>query len=241
MRVRLLVFAASALIPATALAEEPANGAVPELHVPRPSDETCIDIAYRDVSPATFELSPALDVGVAARSSEASTRGRFSLGAVVEGTFRLTNWDGQRRGGGDAFEVRAGPWLGFETPLDVVRGEGGLAMTFGQIQHARWGTFGLRLGAGRGSDAENHVVGTLTWGVRYVPGRIHPEYGACSAPSEPRAFALVSGARLFATLRESLAPSFGDRYEIVAGIEFEPSFFLPPYSGAKWIGFHTSR
>jgi hypothetical protein len=66
-------------------------------------------------------------------------------------------------------------------------------------------------------------------------------YGACSAPSEPSAFALGSGARIFGTLRESLATSFGDGYEIVAGIEFEPTFFLPPYSGAKWIGFHASH
>ena len=198
-------------------------------------ERSCSLLAINDVSPASFELSPLLQAGGGFRSTPQDERALLSLAGGLEGTFGLAGVGSARQYGGPV-EFRIGPWLGVETPLDGVRGEGGLALSLGQVQHARWGTFGLRLGGGHDFAERTHLVGVFTYGVRYVPHRVGPTRGVCDPPTPVPAFAFGSGARLFTALRKPVEVASG--YELVFGIEFEPTFFLPPYSGSKWIGAH---
>ena len=132
-------------------------------------------------------------------------------------------------GYGGAVEVRLGPWLALHLPADRhASGEGGLTLIVTQTQHASWGTYGIRFGGGYGADREAHIVGTLWGGVRYVPFR------AGQAP--PGLVSKATGIRVVATVRRTLGQVQGEA--LVFGIEFEPDYFLPPYSLFKWGGKH---
>jgi hypothetical protein len=50
----------------------------------------------------------------------------------------------------------------------------------------------------------------------------------------PKERAFASGVRLFATARSAFVADRG--VQITAGLEIEPTFFLPPYPLGKWIG-----
>ncbi|WP_394834384.1 hypothetical protein LVJ94_48580 [Pendulispora rubella] len=181
------------------------------------------------VAPATLELAPWIFVAGGARMVDGPNRAIPSLGGGGDVTFGFATF-GRPEAYGGRFEIRLGPWGAMETTLDRVRGEGGLAFSLGQVRHARWGTFAVRAGGGHGSDGSSHLVGVFTWGVRYVPGRDDPEHDALN----PRTFALASGARLFAAVRTTDEPAHAS--ELVFGLEFEPTWFLPPYSLFKWGG-----
>lgn len=193
----------------------------------------CHTLGIVDIRPAVFELGPWWQVGGGLRSEQSQPL--FSLGGGVDGTFG-TEFGAQRKGG--RLELRAGPWLGFETPLDRFRAEGGLTLIFGQAQHARLGTLGLRAGVGYGtgyeSGAASHLVVAVSYGIRYVQRRARPLRGPCVPASPPATVALASGARLFAAVRRGLAA--GDGTEIVFGLELEPTWLLPPYSASKLAG-----
>jgi hypothetical protein len=194
-------------------------------------ERTCILLGIVDVQPATVEIGPWLHAAGGWRSTDEAIA---SLGGGVDATFGLAT-AGQDRQYGGPVEIRIGPWLGFETPLGAARGEGGLTMTLGQTRHARWGTFGARFGAGYGTGDLAHLAAVLWWGVRNVPGRAGPTRGVCDPPAPAPAVALASGARLFGALRRELGGGYA--HELVFGLELEPTFLLPPYSGSKWIGF----
>lgn len=131
---------------------------------------------------------------------------------------------------GGRYEFRMGSWAAYDLlwePGGV--GEGGALFLFTQTQHAQWGTFGVRIGAGYGGDHASHLVVTLTGGVRYVPDRV-------SGQGEEGRFARATGVRIIASFRRSLDRA--DDAAIIAGIEFEPLFLLPPYSLFKLGGYH---
>jgi hypothetical protein len=175
---------------------------------------------------ADFEVGPWLGWAAGARWERGRKLDVFSLNAGLDTTAAVAGFGG---GYGGPWEVRVGPWLAFEHPLDRgASGEGGLTMIFTQAHHASWGTFALRVGAGHGADFETHVVATLWGGVRYVPMR------ANETPRGP--IAKATGVRIVATVRSVITPV--ETTALVFGVEFEPEYFLPPYSLFKWGGKH---
>lgn len=172
-----------------------------------------------------YEISPWLGWTGGARARGAEQQSLFSLNAGVEVTIADT-----QPSFFPAFsfnELRLGPWLAFDS-VDRGLGEGGLSMILTHTRHASFGTFGLRAGAGYGADRATHFVVTATGGVRYVPDRV----GASSGGT----FSKVTGIRIVATCRQTVDPF--QSTALVLGVEFEPSFFLPPYSIEKWLGVH---
>ncbi|WP_433927264.1 hypothetical protein AB3662_29630 [Sorangium cellulosum] len=197
----------------------------------------CILLAIIESTPAVAEWSWWLSGGGGATLGGASAGGLGVLGVGSEMTTGLASFGSEGMYGGP-MELRWGPWFGVLTDLDGARGEGGLLLSVGQVRHARWGTYALRLGGGLGDDRLGrapHLALTLTGGVRHVEGRIS-ERGACDPPAAPAPSALASGLRLFATARAGL----GDEraWQLTFGVELEPSFLLPPHSLSKWIGVH---
>lgn len=180
--------------------------------------------------PATFELAPWIGVGAGWRKGESG--GIASFGVGVDGTFGVATFAHKTRCGGPG-ELRMGPWLAFESPGDRVRAEGGLATSIGQTKQAQFGTFGFKLGGGASTIGVPHLTWVFTWGVRDVPARTELR-GVCASPKEPDALALASGARLFATMRSTLAETH--TVELVFGVELEPTWLLPPYSWQKLVG-----
>ncbi|MBL8956194.1 MAG: hypothetical protein JNK82_35810 [Myxococcaceae bacterium] len=211
-----------------------ASAATPEQQE-RDERGACIMILITDTNPARAEWTWWLGAGGGLRDFRtAASRAVFAarLGAGV--SFGLATLPDPGYGG--PYELRWGPWLGAETQLDGALGEGGLEVSFGQEHHARWGTYSVRLGGGYGFDAGGpspHLSITATGGVRSVPAR-YTERGACDPPAMPLTHAFASGVRIFATLRVPFAGARGIAF--VAGLEFEPSFFLPPYSLSRWLG-----
>lgn len=147
---------------------------------------------------------------------------------------------------GGPVEVRLGPWVQAATHIDDVILEGGAMFDVGQTSHASWGTFGMRVGVGaQGLDARGFRVAgslTLTWGIRYARER-YSDGGACvqhdgsrtiegrGTPTQDHGF--VTGIRLFGTARVDA----DEVYSLVFGVEFEPTFFFPPYDNdLRWIG-----
>ncbi len=131
---------------------------------------------------------------------------------------------------GGKFEVRLGPWISADTTFDRHFFEGGVALDIGQTKHAQFGTYTVRLGGG--TDADGRPIGSLTvlGGVRYVPKRYCTDANNDHRPS----IAFASGARVFATMRTD----FEQESLWLIGIEFEPTWLLPPYSLGKLAGSH---
>jgi hypothetical protein len=125
---------------------------------------------------------------------------------------------------GGEFELRAGPWLVAELRTDTHSVQGGVELHFGQTRHAQFGTYTLRGGGGINSDG--HALASLTFlgGVRYVPDR------RLSNPKIARA----SGARIFGMITSD----FDGSHSLLFGIEFEPTWVLPPYSLDKLAGIN---
>jgi hypothetical protein len=173
-----------------------------------------------------FEIGPWLGWAAGPEWQHGRQRDVFSLNAGLDVTADLWRLGG---GYGGAVEVRMGPYAALQIPLDrKASGEGGLTMIFTQAHHASWGTYGLRLGAAYGGDRETDLVATLWGGVRYVLERTGQGSGGT--------FAKATGVRIVATYRETIDPVKATA--LVFGIEFEPDYFLPPYSLFKWGGKH---
>lgn len=203
-----------------ALAGEPAPAA--EVVPGAPGPRVCILIAYEKSEPATLEVGSWVRAGGGWRSR--SGDGVWSFAAGLDGTFQLDR--------GREYDMRIGPWLGVQTPLDGVRGEGGLALTFGNVR-AFGAAGGLRVGAGVASNGDAHGVAMLWWGLRVVAAR-RLEYGACTAPPPAAGVAMASGAHLVAAVRRSFDGPAG--WETVFGVEIAAAWLLPPYSCRRLRG-----
>jgi hypothetical protein len=197
--------------------------------------------------PIVAEVTPWVHVAGGWRAEPTRTRGLLSLGAGVDATFGIATFGGGYRmlrlpGASEpvrvsnrhapAVQLRAGPWLGLETPLDRLRGEGGLSMTLGSTTAylGSFGTFGLRVGAGYSTIGVPHAVAALGWGARVVPARRATSWSnpACSSwcrPCDPPSVAIASLAFVFASLRRSFDPT--QATEVVFGIELG----WPPAAG----------
>jgi hypothetical protein len=157
----------------------------------------------------------------------------FALG--FESTLSLFCYTGYPAGHrGNLAEVRFGPWVMAERAIAAGLIEGGLKVHVGAIDHAQWGTYDLRLGAGYGGwDADHrhpHAVVTLAWGARAYPGRRRRVYYDPPGISVE----LARPWRLFGTYRRALDGSTG--HELVFGIEITPAFALPPHDHWQFIG-----
>jgi len=138
---------------------------------------------------------------------------------------------------GGRIQLRLGPWLAFETPLDRWRGEGGLSLALRQERFEAWGTLGLRLGAGLDDLTRRYWVGVLSWGLYgerprqtcggTCPGSNPPSPPKPSAPT----FGITEGVRLYAALRREAV--LGNEWTF--GVELQPTWFLPPYDREKWF------
>ena len=165
------------------------------------------------------------------RSETGRDRAVASLGAGVEATFGLATFArhspfvGHDNRDTPGMHLRAGPWIGVETPLDRVRGEGGLSVTLGRStadMGGALGTFGLRVGAGYSTTGVLDAVGVLSWGARLVPARRASSWKAegrstwCAPGDEPWV-AIAAMAYLFVSVRRSFD---GPRAsEFVLGVE----------------------
>jgi len=202
----------------------------------------CAGVGLHFARPALAEWTYWLGGGAGvARPAMGARTGTIAgrLGAGID--FSLARSRSMPYGG--EIELRWGPWLGMDTNLGHEAVEGGIAFDLGMTSHSPFGNLGVRVGGGAGDLRERtEPTGSLTllYGVRSVVAR-YSSGGGCvegsrvrvTDPGRPRrTLALASGARLFATVR---ADRDGNALWLV-GIELEPSFFLPPYSLARFGG-----
>lgn len=211
----------------------PASAAAQEIAVDGPI-HACIALLLRDSTPADLEWSYWIAGGGGYRFGDDGKTSLGVLGVGTEATAQVATFSPNRYGG--AFEFRTGPWWGVVSDFSGMRAEGGMLLSFGQVSHAQWGTYALRLGGGMGDDGlglSPHVVATVTGGIRYAGAR-YTERGACDPKPTPKEVSFVSNVRLFATARATIE---ADRpWQLTFGLELDPTFFLPPYSLGKWIG-----
>jgi hypothetical protein len=193
-------------------------------------EESRVKSDYQEVrARRKIEIGPWLGSAGGVRWGGGKDRDVLSLSIGIDATSVIGTVGNLNQYGG-RYEFRMGSWAAYDLlwePGGV--GEGGALFLFTQTQHAQWGTFGVRVGAGYGGDHASHLVVTFTGGVRYVPDRT-------SSSGDEGRFARATGVRIIATIRRSL-----DRPEdvaLIAGVELEPLFFLPPYSGLKLGGYH---
>jgi hypothetical protein len=179
-----------------------------------------VNVAHQ---PAVLELGQWLRVGYTRRWDPDSAESRLSLGAGVNATFQV--------GVIGKEEVRLGPFVGVESPLDRFRGEGGLELALQRVNEMKdWASSALALGAGGDDRGVPHAVGTFAFGLRYVKAR-YSEYG-CGHPKEPPAgFGLASSFRLFVTYRQELRDE--PVRELSVGFDFGVPMLrrlAPPYT-----------
>jgi hypothetical protein len=194
----------------------------------------CPAILLIDATAANFEWSYWVTGGGGLDTTGSGKRFGV-IGAGVEGTTQLATTTTQYQYGGP-YEFRGGPWWNVVSDFRGARAEGGYVLSFGQVHHAQWGTYTVRVGGGMGEDRlglSPHFVVTVTGGIRYA-GERYSERGACDLKPEPKTIAMADHFRLFATARSILAE--GAPWQFTFGVEFSPTFFLPPYSLGKWIG-----
>ena len=209
-----------------------------------PGDQVCADVGLSLAKPAFAEWTRWLGAGAAITRVGTPAHDlsfAFRVGAAVD--FSVARFGSERQYGGP-HELRAGPWLNAETTFfDTTVVEVGGLFDLGHTYHARWGTFGMRVGwAAIHRDDRWRPGGsaTLTWGVRSVPAR-YVTGGACvegdrltrvdEGPPR-RSLALASGARAFVTGRAD-----ADGHAMMTfGIEIEPTFLFPPYSLGRFGG-----
>jgi hypothetical protein len=202
------------------------------------SSQSAFGDAYDDAYASTIarvQVSPWLGAGGGWRTDGQSTRPLFLAGAGVDGTFAVaTLFRPPTDDNGGSFQLRAGPWIEVNTPLDRVRGEGGLSLIMKQTRFAAWGTFGLRLGAGDSTLGVPDLVGVLSWGVWGEDSNARIAYrDGREVLVAGNTVGLASGMRLFVAVRRDLDPL--PATEVAFGIELEPTWLLPPYTRQKWL------
>jgi hypothetical protein len=174
-------------------------------------------LLYED-RPAPIEIAPWLHAAAGVRWLETDIRKSLSLGAGVEGTFRLGAGDARctARGRCPYWRARVGTWIGIDTDFSMTRMEGGAALNLGGPQAFSLSTFGARIGVGHDSSAGAHVVGQLSWGTRSVAMR---RTEITETPCRP-IVALASGLRIFLVGRHQVdGPA---RSTLTLGLEWQP-------------------
>lgn len=195
----------------------------------------CVALLLIDATPANLEWSYWITAGGGLDTTGSGKRFGV-LGAGFESTTQIGTVSKEKYQYGGAYEFRGGPWWSLSSDFAGMRAEGGYTLSFGQVSHAQWGTYAVRVGGGIGEDRlglSPHFVVTLTGGIRSAFER-YSERGACDPKPAPKAIAMADQFRLFATARNTLAE--GAPWQFTFGVEFSPTFFLPPYSLGKWIG-----
>jgi len=195
----------------------------------------CIALLLTDAIPANLEWSYWITAGGGLDTTGSGKRFGV-LGAGFESTTEIGTVSKEKYQYGGPYEFRAGPWWNFVSDFQGMRAEGGYTLSFGQVSHAQWGTYAVRVGGGIGEDRlglSPHFVVTLTGGIRAAMER-YSERGACDPKPSPKGIAMADHFRLFATARSTLAE--GAPWQFTFGVEFSPTFFLPPYSLGKWLG-----
>jgi hypothetical protein len=201
-----------------------------------PWAQPCIDVLHSiPQRPAIVQVSPWLGAGAGFKSAKATSS--FSAGAdATIAVAKLFQPPGGDNGG--KILVRVGPWGALETPLDRLRGEGGLALALRQESFEAWGSLELRGGGGVDTSGRRHWIGSLSWGLYGEPLRTAAEWGGCDPkppPRPPPTFALTNGIRLFASYRRVLDDAVN---EWTFGVEFQPEWFLPLSDGVgykRWL------
>jgi hypothetical protein len=229
-----LLAAAASLAASTARAEQKSIELGPVV-------KACPAVLLTDATPASWEWSY-WAAGGAVRKHAASSGAGAGIGAEL--TAGLLTYPGFPSGDygrrlGRA-EVRAGFWASGSTRADGGLVEGGLKLHLGALYHASFGTFDWRFGVGSGafvSGREPFGSVTLAYGVRSVPSR-YSHRGYCDPRPLPRAFALTSVVRVFATFRRAFG---SEESEWQFGVELSPSFFLPPYDPWRLLGGEPAR
>jgi hypothetical protein len=145
----------------------------------------------------------------------------FRVGFAID--FELTQMHNPFRFGGGKLELRWGPWIMGESRSDTHYVQAGLALDLGQTRHAQFGTYTLRAGGGIDIDGKRIASVMFLGGIRYVPDR--------GDDNQPKV-AFASGGRGFGMLTSD----FDGRKSLIVGIEFEPTWVLPPYSLHKLAG-----
>jgi hypothetical protein len=185
----------------------------------RNEEDIKVLVLFIEQRPAPFEVAPWLDLGAGLRLGPGQHHFGASFGLGVESTFRLAaepkdcGLDGMCA----PWRLRLGPWIGFDSPVDRARIEGGAALNLGGPRARSWSTFGLRAGVGHGLTEATDVVGQISWGTRLVAMRksnLDPG-GPCRAVIAP-----ASGLRVFLAARRDI--SVDRRLELTLGIEWQP-------------------
>lgn len=194
----------------------------------------CPALLLRDAVPPKIEWTYWVTGGGGLDST--GSKSRFGVwGGGIEGTVGIA-YGGAKHQYGGPYEFRGGPWLNIFSDFGGFRAEGGYVLSFGQVRHAQWGTYSVRVGGGNGDDRiglSPHFVVTLTGGIQAAVGR-YSERGACDPAPRPKIIGRADTFRLFASARSTLAE--GAPWQFTFGVELSPTFFLPPYSLGKWIG-----
>jgi hypothetical protein len=164
--------------------------------------------------PPRVEVSPWTTVGGGLRKGDGHAIS--SVGAGVDVTFGVAKLRTFPR---FPSEMRLGPWVGVESPLDRVRAEGGVAWVIGSSDNRDYGVLGMRIGLGATSGGSGYAVGGISIGIRRVAGRTTTE-SICQGAPPPRPVLPAGGVRLFATMRSERD---ADRtVDVVFGVEFAP-------------------
>jgi hypothetical protein len=209
----------------------------PELWLgPDQQQQTCIAILYcRRKAAALIQVAPWLGLGGGWRGRSALAT--FSVGTdatvAVVSLFQPPGGDN-----GGKLRLRIGPWLALETPLDRVRGEGGLSLALRQERFEAWGSFGLRGGVGTDTRGVAYWVTSASWGIYGEALRNEPCWGACDPqppPHRPSVFGLADGVRFFVSLRRELHHPTN---EWTFGLELQPAWFWPLPAG---LGYQRWR
>lgn len=160
-----------------------------------------------------------------------TSRAAFSLGAAAELSIQFArSRDNEQYGG--AWEWRFGPWVAANSLMNGILGEGGVHVSFGQTQHAQWGTPSLRLGGGYGvadSVGAPHLTATLAYGTHFTPSRTRGDEGLGN----------TQVLRAFGTFR--IDPRESHDWQLIFGLEFDPRVFFPPYSWQRVGGVNWAR
>ena len=183
-----------------------------------------VDMLETAAVPATAEWTAWIGSGAAARDAGTGrSRVVFAARAGAGVSFNL----------GSFRMLRLGPWVGAETQLDGVLGEGGLEVLFSPRTPAYWGTYSFRFGGAYGTDElgpSRQISLTLTGGTRSAP--VWEQDVCVDVP--PRTSSYSHGIRLFVTVRISETADRGTT--LLGGLEIDPSLFFPPYLRDRWLG-----
>ena len=202
---------------------------------PDQQQRVCIDLAIcRRKAAALIQIAPWLGLGGGWRGNHALAT--FSAG--TDATIAVVSLFQPPYNNGGELRLRLGPWAALETPLDRLRGEGGLSLALRQERFEAWGSFGLRGGVGTDTRGATYWVASASWGIYGEKVRDEPCWGACEPkppPRQPATFGLADGVRFFVSLRRELDRPLN---EWTFGLELQPAWLWPLPAGLgykRWL------